>query len=59
MTKSLELYHPQEHAIISAWLNSEQPEGTPVLSYLAYCVEEPSGPVGFRLNSDGEECKYV
>lgn len=59
MTKSLELYHPQEHTIISAWLNSEPPEGTPVLSYPAYCVEEPSGPVGLRLNTGGEECNDV
>ena len=55
MTKSLELYHPQEHTIISAWLNRKPPEGAPDLSDLAYYVEEPAGPVGLRLNADGDE----
>ena len=59
MTKSLELFHPQAHTIISAWLNSKPLAGAPDLSYLAYCVEKPTGPVGLRLNTGGEECNDV
>lgn len=55
MTKSLELYHPQEHTIISAWLNRKPPAGAPDLYDLTYYVEEPAGPVGLRQNSRGEK----
>ena len=59
MTKSPEFYHPQEHAINSAWLKRKPPAGAPDLCDLAYCIEEPAGPVGLRLNSDGDECEDV
>ena len=55
--QTLELYHPQEHTIISAWLNRQPPEGCPDIGDLPYhsYESEPPGPVGLRLKDYGDE----
>lgn len=51
----IELYHPQEHAIIAEWLQRKPPANCPDVHDLPFYDEEPPGPVGLRRSSAGYE----
>ena len=51
----IELYHSQEHAIISDWLSRTPPQGSPDIDDLKFYDQEPPGPIGLRRNMYGEE----
>lgn len=54
-SQQIELYHPQEHTIISAWLERKPPQGSPGIDDLPYYDEEPAGPIGLRKDAYGDE----